>query len=76
MSNFNDCRDITQALTSAQNPLAQGISILNPDRRDPDFEQIPLQIQLGIYHLDQWYEHRLYVQPDSIRGKEKAGFDV
>lgn len=78
MSIFNwadDCSAELAGLISQMNPLA-GADILNPFRGDPDIDQVPLQLHIELLHQGQWYEQRLHVKPDSIRGKERAGLEV
>lgn len=67
--------DLAAALASILNPLTAGTLQLNPDRGDPEIEQVPLQLSVEIYHDGEWYEQRLYIQPRSVRGKEVAGFE-
>ena len=51
--------DLAAALASILNPLTAGTLQLNPDRGDPEIEQVPLQLSVEIYHAGEWYEQRL-----------------
>lgn len=67
--------EIASALLALTNPTG-GTDPLNPFRRDPSIDQIPLQLSLELFHQGTWYEQRLYLDSTSPpRGRERSGFE-
>lgn len=78
MSDWNEsCEaELTGVLYSLLNPLALGRNIANPNARDPHVEIVPTQVSLEIFSGTEWVEHKNFVVPGSIRGKERAGYEL
>ena len=70
--------EIALAIAALSNPISSGADPRNPYARDPETEQLELQLELQQYWDGNWYEQRLHLDrlTGLPRGKQRMGFEV